>query len=141
MTSPLRLAAFSTTAPALPARCSSLQRAGEPPRRCRGLAARRCCWLVGPIQQQPCRHPNAACGQATRRGDRRWPSPGQAQAQLATAKPCHRPRPSLAGTGHSPLCFVSYRRRLKNTCCKLMFQMFQRYVTSISDGCCKSRLG
>jgi hypothetical protein len=33
---------------------------------------------------------------------------------------------------------------VKNACCKHMFQvfqMFQRYVTSISCGCCKSRSG
>jgi hypothetical protein len=41
----------------------------------------------------------------------------------------------LAGTGRSPLCSASSgRKRVKNTCYKCMFQMFQmfhRYVTSV----------
>jgi hypothetical protein len=42
----------------------------------------------------------------------------------------------------SPLCVASYARRVKNACCKPMFQvfhMYQRYVAIVSYGCCKSR--
>jgi hypothetical protein len=43
----------------------------------------------------------------------------------------------LAGTDHFPLCSMSYRRRVKNAGCERMFQVFQRYVASVSYGCCK----
>jgi hypothetical protein len=52
----------------------------------------------------------------------------------------HHPRPPMAGTGRSPLYSVSHGR-VKNACCKLQFQVFQRYVASVSDGCCKSGSG
>jgi hypothetical protein len=81
--SPLCLAAFSITTPALPARCGRLHRAahlprrlhraGEPPRRRRGLAARRCRWLAGPTQQQPRR----------RFGRCMWPDNKETMSSLA----------------------------------------------------------
>jgi hypothetical protein len=50
----------------------------------------------------------------------------------------------LAGTGHSPLCYTPHKRRVKNACCKRMFQVFQTfqmYVASVLDGCYKSKSG
>jgi hypothetical protein len=82
------------------------------------------------------------CGQAARRGvvagwaqarhRRSWPLPGRATILG------HR----LAGSDRSPLPSASYGRRVKNACCKHMFQvfkMFHRYVASVSYECCKSR--
>jgi hypothetical protein len=87
---------------------------------------------------------DVACGPTTRRRCRRWPAPGKAQAQLPAAKQRHHPRPRLAGTGRSPLCSTSCGRMVKNTDCQRIFQvfqMFQRYVASVLDGCCKCRSG
>jgi hypothetical protein len=68
-------------------------------------------------------------------GEGLWLGIGQAQAQLAAARPCHYPRP-LAGQSRTfpPLCAASYGRMVKNACCKCMFevfQMFHRHVSSV----------
>jgi hypothetical protein len=50
----------------------------------------------------------------------------------------------LAGTDRPPLCYTLLGRRVKNARCKCMFQVFQmfhKYVASVSYGCCKTRSG
>jgi hypothetical protein len=62
---------------------------------------------------------------------RSWPLPDH-----ATILDCQ-----LTGTGRSLLCSALHGRRVKNACYKHTFQVFHRYVTNVSDGCCKSRSG
>jgi hypothetical protein len=115
----------------------------------------------------PCLHPlphHVLCsivrraGQAPRKGGCCWSGLGQAQAQLAAARPHHHPRQSAGRNRLPPVCTALCRRRVKNTCCKTMFQVFHicilqvfhmdiakldrnvAYVTSVSEACCKRLL-
>jgi hypothetical protein len=133
-TSQLHLVAFSTVTPALPARRGHFHRATclpRPPPTSRRASSpplgsgRSQVPLAGRVN--PAATP--VCGQATRRGGCRWPGLGQAQAQLAAARPRpasqNRPFPAL-------LCAVQKKKVEKH--------MLQAYVSSVSDVpevCCK----
>ena len=84
----------------------------------------------------------AACAQAARRGAVVGPRPGAGATGRYQAAPPSSPT-SWPKLDVLPLRTASYERRVKNTCCKCMFevfQMFHRYVVSVSYGCCKSSL-
>ena len=112
----------------MPARRGRLHRAGEPPRRHRGLAARWCRSLV-PLAGwanpagawTPCvvRQPGEGPGGPKRS----WPLPGYATILGRR----------LAETGCSPLYSASHGRRVKNACYKHTFLS----VSDVSEVCCK----
>jgi hypothetical protein len=90
--------------------------------------------------------PASACGQAARGGGFRWPDPGQAQAQLATARPRHHPRP-LVGRAEIR-CSPDFLYVIQKKGEKHMLQVYILSVSvvsevcaSVSYGCCKSRSG
>jgi hypothetical protein len=98
-----------------------------------------------PLSRHVVLRPLPHLGQVDWRGGRHWPGLGQAQAQLAAARPRHHPRlPACHNRPPPPLCIVSHGKRVRNACYKTMFQVFQmfyRYVAHVSCGCCKSRSG
>jgi hypothetical protein len=117
-----------------------LQRADKPPRHRRGLAAG---W------------PGQPSSSAQAPGRRMWPGDQERGLSLAGSRPgacaagrCQAVSPSSA-VGWLELAVsrsaLRVRKKVeKNTCCKRMFQvfqMFQRYVASVSDEYCKSRSG
>jgi hypothetical protein len=108
----------------LPTRPRCLHRADEPPHRRRGLANRRCHWLAEPTQQQPPRHLDAACGQATRRGGASLGGPRAGAAGRYQDAPPPRP-PASRNRPFSALLCVERKKGKK--------RMVQAYISSVSD--------
>jgi hypothetical protein len=82
-------------------------------------------------------------GQAAKREGRRWPDPGQAQAQLAAARPRHHPLLPAGQTRPFPaLLCVAWKKkkdekRMLQTYVFHVFRMFQRYLQVFRIGVVK----